>query len=94
MSDKLINDKKLMLDWDYQRNSINPENILDTYRKSVYWVCHICGHKWHTLLDSRTLNGCGCPVCGRSVIGNSIPEYLLYYLLMMFFIGTGLITKR
>lgn len=149
MNDKLINDKKLMLDWDYQRNLINPANILDTYRKSVYWVCHICGHrskvsprsrkvsgchacngdenaqyindvsiqrpdlvldwsndneympdecmmgskmqinwvchvcghKWHTRLDSRTLNGCGCPVCGKSVIGNSVSDYLLYFLL-------------
>lgn len=36
-----------MLDWDYGRNTIKPQEISRGTEKKVHWKCHVCGHEWY-----------------------------------------------
>lgn len=45
---------ELMVDWDYDNNTRNPESLLSNSNYDVSWVCHKCGHRWKSRLDSRT----------------------------------------
>lgn len=70
----------LVEDWDYKSNSKLPDDLTVTTHYMVNWICHVCGHKWRSRLDSRTINNHGCPVCSRAS-GGSIPDLLLYTIL-------------
>ena len=77
---------KLMLDWDYSENTKDPSDLLPSSVYRASWVCHKCGHKWITRLDSRIKNNHSCPVCSKSG-GSSINDYTLYYYLKEVFVG-------
>ena len=54
---------EIVAEWDSEANThINPE--IDGYAcsKTVWWICPE-GHRYETILQSRTLNGHGCPYC-------------------------------
>jgi len=58
----VLENEKLMLDWDWEENEkhqIDPKNITRGSRKRVYWRCHICGGQWNTVMKERR----GCPYC-------------------------------
>lgn len=74
---------ELALDWDYSLNTRDPLHLKLNANYTAYWVCHRCGHKWSSRLDSRTINGCGCPVCNVGG-GSSCADYLLWLLLKPF----------
>lgn len=72
----------LMLDWDWDKNTKLPEQLMEGSSYTAYWICHVCGHKWACRLDSRTKNMHGCPMCARGG-GSSINDYMLYMLLKL-----------
>lgn len=53
---------KLLIDWDYEGNTLRPSEVTFGSQKRVSWICHKCGHKWEAAIGSRTL-GRGCPAC-------------------------------
>ena len=57
----------LLLDWDYDRNSLLPSNIIGGSTKKVWWACHKCGFKWSSVLYNR-VNGRGCPSCAGKIV--------------------------
>lgn len=70
----------LLKDWDWNENKESPDMLQLSSVYYAHWVCHKCGHKWVSRLDSRTKNNHGCPMCSRSK-GSSVADYTLYYLL-------------
>ena len=53
----------LLKDWDYEQNiGIDPMSLPPHSGKTVYWKCHVCGHKWPTSIGART-QGKGCEMC-------------------------------
>jgi len=71
----------LIKDWDWKLNTKDPSTLKLSSHYVAHWVCHKCGHRWSNRLDTRTKNGCGCPVCARKKIsGCSIADYTLYKL--------------
>jgi len=57
---------ELAMDWDYLNNgSLTPDIIRPCSRIRVNWLCHNCGHKWQTYLQSRTRSSSKCPNCTR-----------------------------
>ena len=50
-----------MLDWDYESNSLSPDDISVGSRQRVHWKCHVCGGKWNTVVKERR----GCPYCNN-----------------------------
>ena len=58
-----------MLEWLYEKNSIDPTTIRPGSNKRVWWKCKSCGYEWETSVNNRTNNHTGCPYCnGRIVI--------------------------
>ena len=68
MSDKkmLTDLPELLAEWDYDKNSDNPEILSAGLNRKVWWVCSR-GHSYEALISTRT--GCsnrkptGCPYC-------------------------------
>jgi hypothetical protein len=53
----------ICVDWDYDSNTKLPENITECSSYNASWVCHKCGHKWETMVASRTNLNSGCAKC-------------------------------
>ena len=78
---------ELLNEWDYERNTINPEEISYGYDKKVYWIHKIMRggkefiHSWEASPNSRTNMKSGCPYCtnkkvlsGDNDLKSSVPE--------------------
>ena len=62
-----ITDKKLLLDWDYEKNGRAPSEFSPQSSEYAYWKCHICGFEWRAKISNRS-HGRGCPSCGNKVL--------------------------
>ena len=55
----------IVAEWDYEKNSISPNDVTEHSNKSVYWLCSK-GHSYKAKINDRTKNkGTGCPVCAN-----------------------------
>jgi len=59
----------IMKEWDTEKNSTNPREILPSAHVKVWWKCEL-GHSWQAVVFSRTREkASGCPYCtGRKVL--------------------------
>lgn len=59
----------VLVEWDYERNVLNPSEILPSSHDKVWWKCDL-GHSWEAVVFSRTRErATGCPYCtGRKVL--------------------------
>ena len=57
---------ELIDEWDYQKNSIQPSEILSGSHTKVHWVCKK-GHNWRAIPYSRTVGKSNCKKCSRAV---------------------------
>ncbi len=62
-----IVDEKLLLDWDYEKNELRPENVAPQSNKFAFWKCHVCGYEWTAKINNRS-NGRGCPLCSNKTV--------------------------
>jgi DNA-directed RNA polymerase subunit RPC12/RpoP len=52
------------LDWDYEKNDLPPNEVVQHSSKKAHWKCHVCGHKWSATIAKRTgPQPSGCPRC-------------------------------
>ena len=50
-------------EWDFEKNTIDPDTIPPTYRKKVWWICPN-GHSYNSLPGNKIQNtGGNCPYC-------------------------------
>lgn len=63
---------KLINEWDYNKNKVNPESITHGSSKKAWWICYAL-HSWEAVISSRA-KGHGCPFCSgrRTSIEKSI----------------------
>ena len=69
----LINNEKLMAEWDYDKNNelgLNPNIITYGSGKKAFWKCNQ-GHSWQTSVYGRT-SGSSCPICSYKNRGETI----------------------
>ncbi len=57
----------LLVEWDYEKNMLDPNEITKDSTRKVWWRCHVCGHSWATTVSHRTTRGSGCPACKNKV---------------------------
>lgn len=62
-----LDDKNLLLDWDYSKNEKAPNEFTKQTNTYAYWKCHVCGYEWKAKINNRS-NGRGCPCCGNRVL--------------------------
>lgn len=68
MSDRLIDNKELMKEWNQEKNILyNPADLTSGSSKKVWWKCKN-GHEWEAVIHTR-VKGVGCPYCmGKKAI--------------------------
>lgn len=50
-------------EWDFEKNTIDPDSIPPTYRKKIWWICPN-GHSYQTLPGNKVYHtGGDCPYC-------------------------------
>ena len=54
-------------EWDYEKNDINPSEVMSMSGRSVWWIC-AQGHSYEKIISNRTQQGQGCPIC-RAMAG-------------------------
>ncbi len=63
----LIDNKKLMAEWNYERNQkLDPKNFTLGSNRKVWWKCKK-GHEWEHKITDRN-RGDGCPYCSNRKI--------------------------
>lgn len=61
-NDLATTDRKLLAEWDYEKNSLLPTQVSRKSMKSVWWKCSL-GHSWKAKISDRTIIGEKCTVC-------------------------------
>lgn len=58
-------------EWNYQKNTFLPSEVVPGSNKKVWWVCDR-KHEWQTSVAHRTKMGRGCPKCSNQSSRNEI----------------------
>ncbi len=58
---------QLLEEWDYEKNTVDPQEITKNSTRRVWWKCSTCGHSWATTVSHRTIRESGCPACKNKV---------------------------
>lgn len=53
---------KDLIEWDYEKNTIQPDEVLYRSKKLLWWKCSK-NHSWQTTTLCRHYNRGGCPYC-------------------------------
>lgn len=61
----------LLLDWDYDENSLLPTQITYGSELKVIWRCHTCENRWTSSPNNRTSGLHGCPFCSHHTVNHS-----------------------
>lgn len=64
----------LLLEWDYDKNSMLPQDITAGSGVKVWWKCKKCGYSWKTTAGHRTNRNSGCPCCSNQVVVKGIND--------------------
>lgn len=58
----------LVAQWHPEKNlPMTPERVTVGSHYRAWWVCEQ-GHEWRAIVKSRSIGGCGCPVCANRVL--------------------------
>ena len=73
----------LLDEWDYEKNTIKPTEVIAGNKKiDIWWKCK-CGNSWPADAYTRS-TGCGCPECARKQ-KTSYPEQKVFYHIKQYF---------
>jgi hypothetical protein len=56
----------MLSEWDYEKNSDKPSEVMYGTRKKYWWIGKECNHSYIAALNKRTSDGTGCPFCCKS----------------------------
>lgn len=62
INDLATTDRKLLAEWDYEKNSLLPTQVSRKSMKSVWWKCSL-GHSWKAKISDRTILREKCTLC-------------------------------
>lgn len=63
-TDLATNYPNLIIEWNHEKNIINPDDVSCYSSKIVWWKCSL-GHSYKTSIIKRTSRGHGCPYCSN-----------------------------
>jgi hypothetical protein len=62
----------LLDEWDFERNTIIPEEIIAGTEKKVWWICSKdTEHRWKSRIKTRCERRKGCPYCSNKKINHT-----------------------
>ena len=71
-------DARLLEEWDFSKNTIDPTSISPNYYRKVWWLGK-CNHSWKASVYSRTKMGTNCPICSQERHASVSEKSVLYY---------------
>ena len=74
----------LLEEWDYEKNTIKPDEIGHHSSQRVWWKCKKCSNNWEAVISNRSRNSHNCPNCHRYQ-KTSFPEQAIYYYVKQIF---------
>lgn len=78
VNDLASNDNhNLLLDWDYEKNTLKPTEVTYMSSKLVNWKCNTCGHSWKKDVSTRNnkTSPRGCPVCSNQLVISGVNDF-------------------
>lgn len=73
---------ELLIEWDYEKNTIKPNTISYGSNQKVWWKCEN-GHEWESQITNR-VHGTACPICGRKYHNSFCEQALFFYIKQRF----------
>ena len=67
-NDLKTNFPDIAVEWDYQKNEIEPNQVTSSSGKKFWWLC-IEGHSFKTEVSKRTNRNHSCPYCSNHKVG-------------------------
>jgi len=64
---------KVAIEWSEKNLPLLPDEVFPKSRQNVWWKCHVCGHEWKAVIDSR-VRGAGCPVCDERRVKKGVND--------------------
>lgn len=67
-------------EFDFEKNApLLPTELRAGSPQKIWWKCEH-GHSWQARINTRTNEGCNCPICNRNK-RVSLPEYIIFWYL-------------
>ena len=73
----------LLLEWDYEENTLKPDEIFPNYTKTIAWKCKN-GHTWKTSPNNRIHNKNNCKKCSEESRISFAEKVVLFYIKQTF----------
>ncbi len=73
----------LLLEWDYEENTLKPDEIFPNYTKTIAWKCKN-GHTWKTSPNNRIHNKNNCKKCSEECRISFAEKVVLFYIKQTF----------
>ena len=64
--------------WDYQKNSLKPEEVMHGSHETVWWICK-AGHSYQQPINKKTSRNTGCPVCSGHLTVPGVNDFATVY---------------
>ena len=64
-SGNICDNELLMKEWNYEKNTIQPNICTPGSKRKVWWKCSKCGKEWETSIYCRYKRNQGCPKCRK-----------------------------
>ena len=74
----------MLCEWDYEKNTIQPDEIHINSTQKVWWKCKECGHSWCQTVANRVNNKSGCPKCNFENVNSFCEQSVYYYIKQLF----------
>ena len=75
---------EILPEWDYEKNTIKPNEIARSSSQKVWWKCKECGHSWKAPINNRTFNNSGCPKCNIENVNSFCEQATFFYVKQAF----------
>lgn len=78
-NDLKFHNPELLKEWDYKKNSDDPEQVRYNSSKKVWWICPQ-GHSYSMGIVLRTQNRShGCPICNHKIVKKGFNDFKTHY---------------
>lgn len=78
----------LVKEWDFEKNTIKPDQITSRTNKKVWWICTTKKHSWRASISGRSCSGAGCPICAKKKVvlddGEVCDSYIEAYVYLQY----------
>lgn len=54
---------EVLIDWNYEKNTVAPTMLTAGSQKKVFWKCNVCAYEWESSPYLRIYRGIGCAKC-------------------------------